>query len=108
MSEHRAARVAEYLDHMLQAFARISRYVQGGAAEFLRDDKTHDAVIRNIEIIGEAAKDIERVDPEFVAQHPEVPWPIIYAMRNRLSRGYFEVDLEVVCTPVYCRQCQRS
>ena len=81
---------------MLQAFARISRYVHGGAAEFLRDDKTQDAVIRNIEIIGEAAKNIERVDPAFVAQHPEVPWPIIYAMRNRLSHGYFEVDLEVV------------
>jgi uncharacterized protein with HEPN domain len=52
--------------------------------------------LRNIEIIGEAARNVERADPKFSAQHPDVPWAVIYAMRNRLSHGYFEVDLEIV------------
>jgi uncharacterized protein with HEPN domain len=70
--------------------------VQGGQDEFFHDEKTQDAVIRNIEIIGEAAKNVERADPVFVADHPEIPWLVIYAMRNRLSHGYFEVDLDVI------------
>ena len=50
----------------------------------------------NIEVIGEAAKNVERADPVFAAEHPEIPLPVIYAMRNRISHGYFEVDLDVV------------
>ena len=55
-----------------------------------------DAVIRNIEIIGEAARNIERHDPEFAQKHAEIPWEDIYLMRNRVSHGYFSVDLAVV------------
>jgi uncharacterized protein with HEPN domain len=62
----------------------------------LEDEKTQDAVIRNIEIIGEAAKNVERSDPNFVRQHDEVPWAEIYLMRDRVAHGYFSVDLEVV------------
>ena len=59
-----------------------------------------DAVIRNIEIIGEAAKYLERQHPQFAAEHPAVPWAVIYAMRNRVSHGYFEVDLQIVWNTV--------
>ncbi len=55
-----------------------------------------DAVIRNIEVIGEAANNIQRVDAEFAAANGEIPWQVMYAMRNRLSHGYDKVDFEMV------------
>ena len=51
MNEDKSARVVNYLHHALQALDRISRYVQNGETDFLRDEKTQDAVIRNIEIL---------------------------------------------------------
>lgn len=90
-------RVPNYLEHILQAIERINRYVEAeGETGFLHDEKTQDAVIRNIEIIGEAARNVERADPSFAAAHAEIPWQVIYAMRNRVSHGYFEVDLDIV------------
>ncbi|MFM9992669.1 MAG: DUF86 domain-containing protein [Burkholderiaceae bacterium] len=55
-----------------------------------------DAVIRNFEIIGEASKNVERVAPEFVAAHPELPLAFAYDMRNLLAHGYYKVDVNVV------------
>ena len=90
-------RVRDYLDHIVQAIERIKRYVAAEDRDgFLQDEKTHEAVIRNIEIIGEAARNVERVAPEYAAAHPEIPWAVIYGMRNRISHGYFEVDLDLV------------
>lgn len=97
MSARDSLRVPDYLGHIVQAIERINRYVKDeGHAGFLGDEKTQDAVIRNIEVIGEAAKNVERVNPAFTAAHSEVPWPVIYAMRNRISHGYFEMDLDLV------------
>ncbi len=82
---------------MLEAITRCRRYISSGNEEdFLRDEKTQDAVVRNIAVIGEAARNVERADPAFAAAHPEIPWPVIYGMRNRLTHGYFEVDLHLV------------
>ncbi|MEO8718776.1 MAG: DUF86 domain-containing protein [Burkholderiales bacterium] len=92
-----ALRVPDYLGHMLQAIRRIGRYAGGmDEAAFLKDELVQDAVIRNIEVVGEAARNIERVHPDFSAQHPDVPWGDIYLMRNRVSHGYFSVDLEII------------
>lgn len=55
-----------------------------------------DAVIRNIEVVGEAANNIRKHAPDFAQQHAQVPWEVIYAMRNRVSHGYFRVDLDLV------------
>ena len=63
---------------------------------FLASKLVQDAVIRNIEIIGEASNNIQRVDPVFAAQHAEIPWQVMYAMRNRVSHGYDKVDFEMV------------
>jgi uncharacterized protein with HEPN domain len=52
-----------------------------------------DGVVRNIEIIGEAANHINRMAPEFITQHPELPWP---NMRNIVIHAYFNVDLTTV------------
>ena len=55
-----------------------------------------DAVIRNFEIIGDASKNVERVAPEFVAAHPDLPLAFAYDMRNLLAHGYYKVDVAVV------------
>lgn len=87
-------RDTDYLEHMLQAIVRINRYVEdGGELEFLQNEKTQDAVIRKLEIIGEAAS---RLSSAFVAQHPEISWKDIAGMRHRLIHGYFKVNLETV------------
>lgn len=83
-----------YLEHMLGAIARIRSYVgRKRRAAFLRDALLQDAVIRNIEIVGEAAA---RVSPEFSVRHPEIPWREIVGMRHRLIHGYLKVNLETV------------
>jgi uncharacterized protein with HEPN domain len=90
-------RVPDYLSHILRAIERISRYTADmDEAGFLSSELVQDAVIRNIEIIGEASNNILRVAPEFAAQHCDVPWQVMYTMRNRVSHGYDKVDLEIV------------
>lgn len=90
-------RVPDYLRHMLQAIQRITKYTEDtDEVTFLENELVQDAVVRNIEIIGEAARNILRHYPDFAAQHPEVPWEDVYLMRNRVSHGYFSVDLEIV------------
>lgn len=97
MSDRFRSRIPEYLQHILQAIGRIREYtVALDEHGFMADLRTQDAELRNIEIIGEAARNVERSDPAFTGENPGVPWAVIYAMRNRLSHGYFEVDLEIV------------
>jgi uncharacterized protein with HEPN domain len=65
-------------------------------AAFASNELVQDAVIRNIEVIGEAANNVQRVHPEFAAQHGHIPWQVMYTMRNRVSHGYDKVDLAIV------------
>jgi len=93
----KAQRIPDYLTHILRAIERIERYTAGmDEAMFAGSELVQDAVIRNIEIIGEASNNIQRGAPEFAAQYNEVPWQVMYAMRNRVSHGYDKVDLEIV------------
>lgn len=93
----KAGRVASYLGHNLHAIERIDRYTaEMDELVFLANELVQDAVIRNIEIIGEAANNILRADPEFAARHDHIPWLVMYTMRNRVSHGYDKVDMEVV------------
>ena len=83
-----------YLQHMLEAIVRIQRYVgRKRRAGFLNDTLLQDAVIRNIEIVGEAAS---RLSPELAAQHAQIPWRDIVGMRHRLIHGYLKVNLDTV------------
>ncbi|WP_370565983.1 DUF86 domain-containing protein [Cupriavidus sp. UME77] len=76
---------------------RIARYTEDMDEEvFLGNEMAQDAVIRNIEIIGEASHNVEDHYPEFAAAHPEVPLAFAYQMRNAVAHGYFKVDLEIV------------
>lgn len=65
---NKALRVPDYLGHILEAIERIERYVSGlDESAFLSSNLVQDAVIRNIEIIGEASNNIQRTDPSFAA-----------------------------------------
>lgn len=66
------------------------------AGSFLTNDEKQDAVIRNLEIIGEAAGNILRHFPHFARANPEMPLRAAYGMRNALAHGYFKVDLAAV------------
>jgi uncharacterized protein with HEPN domain len=63
--------------------------------------KTQDAVVRNFEIIGEAARNIERYHLAYAQSHPEIPWIFMYAMRNRIAHSYFKVDFELVWKTIH-------
>lgn len=96
MSKHKF-RTGDYLEHIIQATERIAHYtVDMDEEAFLINELVQDAVIRNIEIIGEAANNISKADPEFTDKHPDIPWVAIYTMRNRVSHAYFQVDLGLV------------
>lgn len=91
------SRALDYLDHMIEAIDRVAGYTNGlDHGAFLASSLVQDAVIRNIEIIGEAARNFERAAPELAEAHPHIPWRSITGMRNQLTHGYFGVDLESV------------
>jgi uncharacterized protein with HEPN domain len=90
-------RLSDYLRHILEAIERIDRYTEDmDELAFLEDEMAQDAVLRNLEIIGEASHNIEVRFPEFASAHPELPLAFAYQMRNAVSHGYFKVDLEIV------------
>lgn len=90
-------RLEDYLRHILAAIDRIHRYLRAlDGTAFLHDEQAQDAVIRNIEAIGEASGRIRQHYPDFVKAHPELPLAAAYQMRNAVAHGYFEVDLAVV------------
>ncbi len=68
---------------------------------FHQDTLLQDAVIRTIEIIGEAANKIRQADPDFAKAHADVPWDAMYGMRNRIVHDYFQIDLEIVWRTVH-------
>jgi uncharacterized protein with HEPN domain len=90
-------RLGDYLGHILEAISQIQNYCEDiDEVTFLKNRMIQDAVIRNFEIIGEASKNVERVAPEFVSAHPDLPLAFAYDMRNLLAHGYYKVDVAVV------------
>ncbi len=82
------------IEDMLEAIERITRYVDGmDAAAFVADPRTQDAVLRNLEVLGEAAK---RIPSPIQHRHPDVPWSRITDMRNILVHEYHSVDPVII------------
>jgi uncharacterized protein with HEPN domain len=82
------------LDDMIQSALKIKRYTKDlDFNSFLADDKTKDAVVRNFEIIGEAAN---RIDPIFRDKNRGIEWERIRGFRNRIVHNYFGIDYEIV------------
>ncbi len=81
-----------FLGHIADSVAAIETYTSGGRDAFFREQLLQDAVIRNFEIIGEAAN---RLSPA-VRARPGVPWSKLIAFRNRLIHGYWSIDLPLV------------
>lgn len=84
------------LEDMLQSAKRIKRYTENISFDsFMLDEKTIDAVVRNFEVIGEAAN---RIDPDFRDTNPEIEWKRLRGFRNRIVHDYFGIDYEIVWT----------
>ena len=84
----------ERLEHILAAINRIAKYTSGKTYEDLvSDDMMYYAVVKNIEIIGEAANMLTQ---EFQIAHPETPWKQVKGMRNYIVHEYFPIDDIVV------------
>lgn len=82
-----------YLHHILERCRRIERFIQPGREAFMASEVVQDAVLRNIEVIGEAAK---RVSPAMRGQLPALNWKGICGMRDVLIHDYIGVDLDEV------------
>jgi uncharacterized protein with HEPN domain len=84
----------EFLTDIREAIRRIATYLAGVDYEsFFADTKTQDAVIRNLEILGEATKNLSEA---FRLAHASVPWKSMAGARDRLIHHYFGVNLDVV------------
>ncbi len=91
MAEERDERL--YLTDIKDAIDRVLRYTHAGREAFFADPMAQDAVVRNIEVMGEATRGVSEA---LKKAHPEIPWRDISDMRNKVIHDYFRVDNAVV------------
>ena len=90
-----------YLSDILQAFRNVRQFLGGlSYDEFIDDRKTTSAVVRELEIVGEAAK---QLPSSIRKKYPEIPWSDMAGMRDKLIHFYFGVDMEIVWETVKVR-----
>ena len=83
-----------FLEDILQAIKKIEKYTNDLNYErFRSDEKSVDAVIRNLEIIGEASKNIPS---ELKDKFPQIPWKKMMSLRNIVAHEYFGIDLRII------------
>jgi uncharacterized protein with HEPN domain len=98
----KSQRLEDYLEHILTAIERISDYLDEiDEVQFLGNTLVQDAVIRNLEIIGEASNKVKVVYPSIQEEYPHVPFSFAYQMRNVIAHGYFKVDYEIVWKTIH-------
>src|SRR6185369_13435213 len=83
-----------YFEDIAESCRKILRYTLGFDFEaFKKDERTYDAVVRNLEVIGEAAKQIPK---KVRAEHPDIDWRRIAGMRDVLAHGYFSLEAAII------------
>lgn len=82
-----------YIQHIRDAISSIEAYTSDGMKTFMTDKKTQDAVVRNLEIMGEASKN---VSAKFKKENPDIPWRQMAGTRDRVIHEYFGVNIEMV------------
>ncbi len=84
-----------YLEHISEAIEKVEKYIKyvGDFENFSQNDMAFDAVIRELEIIGEASNNISN---EFQKENPNIPWKLIIGIRNKLIHEYFGVSKKIV------------
>ncbi len=88
----------DYINDILTSIEEVKDFTNGMTIDnFLKDKKTSNAVIRSLEVMGEAAG---KIPEELTTKVPEVPWAKMSGMRNKLIHEYFGVDLEIVWSVV--------
>jgi len=85
--------IESFIEDMIQAIESIESYKVSSYESFLDDDRTQDAIMYNIIILGEAANQIKS---EFKLIHPEIPWASMIGTRNVIVHGYDQVKLQIV------------
>ena len=84
----------DYIQDILDSIDEIYVFIgQMSREEFLNDRKTVKAVLRNLEIVGEAAK---KIPPPLRDKYPDIPWKKMAGLRDKLIHEYFGVDLEII------------
>lgn len=92
MSEER--QLQDYLNDIIESISDIREFTKGMTYEgFTKDKKTIKAVVRSLEIIGEAAN---KIPQHIVESYSEIPWQEIIGMRNKIIHEYFGIDLDIV------------
>ena len=82
---------AVYIADIKRALERILAYTKHGKGSFLQDEQIQDAVLRNFQVMGEAAR---RISDATQQKHPEIPWSDLIGFRNVVIHDYAELDLE--------------
>ena len=82
-----------YVGHILEAIRRIESYTSEGKEAFFADTMSQDAVVMNVQIIGEAAK---KMSDELKKQYSKIPWRDVMGMRDKIVHDYAGIKLEVV------------
>lgn len=96
MNRHRA-RARDYIESMLKCCNKIAQFNIGRTREsFLSDELAQDATVRNLEVLGEASRQLLDVLPEAGSRFPQLEFRTMYALRNRLIHGYLTVNMEIV------------
>ncbi|MFH1877488.1 MAG: DUF86 domain-containing protein [Candidatus Omnitrophota bacterium] len=87
-----------YIADIVTSIKKIEKYTKDMLfEEFKKDDKTVDSVIRNLEVIGEAAKNLKKHCKDI---YPDIPWQVMISMRNKVIHEYFGIDLSILWSTI--------
>jgi len=83
-----------YLCHIMDAFVQIERYTDGiSHEEFIKNSLIQDGVIRQLEVMGEASRNLSE---DIRNEYPHIPWREMISLRNRMIHAYFNVNLQII------------